>query len=123
MNFLLVDTSVWADHIRKPDERLSEQLAARRVFCHPFVRGEVALGNIPNRRAWLTLMSEIRQARKATDGEVADLIENRRLHGRGIGYVDCHLVAATLLTPGLKLWTRDRRLDSVAADLGIQAAV
>ena len=118
---ILVDTSVWITHLRAADERLAALLDAREVLGHPFVTGEVALGNLPHRDVVLGELRDLPQAAVATDEEVLDLIEGLRLFGRGIGYVDAHLLAAARLTLDTKLWTGDRRLQTVAAELGLAA--
>jgi predicted nucleic acid-binding protein len=118
---ILVDTSVWINHLRTADERLAALLEAREVLGHPFVTGEVALGNLPRRDVVLSELRDLPQATLTTDEEVLDLIERQALFGRGIGYVDAHLLAAVRLTANAKLWTRDRRLQTVAAELGLGA--
>jgi predicted nucleic acid-binding protein len=118
---ILVDSSIWIDHIRAPDELLTTLLARHEVVAHPFVIGEVALGNFRNRQAVLASLEELPGAELATDEDVINLIEQHRLYGRGIGYVDAHLLAATRLTPATSLWTRDRRLRDIAAELQIAA--
>ncbi len=118
---ILVDTSVWINHLRAADERLAGLLDAREVLGHPCVTGEVALGNLPRREVVLSELRDLPQAAVATDEEVRDLIERQALFGRGIGYVDAHLVAAVRLTADAKLWTADRRLQTVAAELGLAA--
>ena len=118
---LLVDTSVWVDHLRKDDASLAEALADHRVAMHPHVLGEIALGSLKNRRTVLPLLENLPQAPTAADRDVQTLIERRRLFGRGIGYVDAHLLAAASLAPGLAIWTRDKRLMGVADDLDLLA--
>ena len=118
---LLVDTSVWVDHLRKDDALLAEALSENRVAMHPHILGEIALGSLKNRRTVLSLLENLPQAPTATDREVQTLIERRRLFGRGIGYVDAHLLAAASLAPGLAIWTRDKRLMGVADDLDLLA--
>ena len=118
---ILVDTSVWINYLRAADERLAALLDAREVLAHPSVTGEVALGNLPRRDVVLRELHDLPQAAVATDEEVLNLIERQALFGRGIGYIDAHLVAAVRLTADAKLWTRDRRLQSVAAELGLAA--
>jgi len=118
---ILVDSSVWIDHLRVPDEALSASLARREVLVHPFVIGEVALGTIRPRDAVLTSLRKLTSATVARDADVIYLIERYRLFGRGIGYVDAHLLAAVRLTPLAVLWTRDRRLLGVAGELGLAA--
>lgn len=114
----LVDTSVWVDHLRADDPALATALERGEVLTHPFVIGEVAVGNLKNRREVLALLGQLPGALVATDGEALDFIEQRALMGRGIGYIDVHLLAAAALT-GAKLWTRDQRLAAVAGDLDL----
>lgn len=106
---ILVDTSVWIDHLRSGDRSLAELLQNGDVLGHPAVAGEIALGQLARRREILGLLANLPQATTATDGEVMTLIGERQLFGRGIGYLDAHLLAATLLTVGTDLWTRDKR--------------
>lgn len=116
---VLADTSVWIDHLRHGDQGLVGLLEEGLVAGHPFVVGELALGSLRHRRETLHLLRRLPQAVVATDDEVALLIETSRLFARGIGYVDAHLIASVRLTPDLRLWTRDRRLQSVSKDLSI----
>jgi len=116
---ILVDTSIWIDHLRVGDPRLSLLLQNGRVLAHPCVIGELALGQLAHRGEILGLLGNLPHARTASDAEVLNMVENRHLFGLGIGYVDAHLLAATLLTAGAGLWTRDRRLAAVAAQLGL----
>ena len=88
------------------------------VLMHPFVIGEIACGNLANRRAVLELLRELPMAVEAEGEEVLRFIESKTLYGKGIGYVDVHLLAATALTPGTTLWTSDKRLNDVADALG-----
>jgi predicted nucleic acid-binding protein len=114
---ILVDTSVWVDHLRSADPKLAAALADGEVLMHSFVVGELGCGNIARRTEILGLLDDLPPAREATHQEVMALIDRRKLMGRGIGYVDAHLLAAAMLTPGAVLWTRDRRLASIAAEL------
>lgn len=116
---ILVDTSIWIDHLRSGDSRLGALLQNGDVQAHPFVIGELALGNLTRRQEILGLLNNLPLARTATDSEVLAMIEARQLFGLGIGYVDAHLLAASLLTTGTGLWTRDKRLASVAVQLGL----
>ena len=118
---LLPDTSVWIDHIRKPDPVLLRALADDQLVMHRFVIGEVALGSLKNRADIIADMYDLHRAEIADHEEVMTLVERHALFGRGIGWVDAHLLAATLLTPGARLWTRDRRLREAAMDLGVAA--
>ncbi len=114
---VLVDTSVWIQHLRADDARLDDLLMTGRVVVHPFVIGELALGNLRERRRIIDDLSNLRQATIASDEEVLTLIENESLAGSGIGYVDAHLLASARLTPGTTLWSYDKRLDAVARKL------
>jgi predicted nucleic acid-binding protein len=114
---ILVDTSVWVDHLRVGDKALAAVLEAGGVLTHPFVIGELALGHLRRRDVVLTALSDLPQATVATDAEVRRFIDRHALFGRGIGYLDAHLLAATRLTAGAQLWTRDKRLQGVAARL------
>ena len=116
---ILVDTSIWIDHLRGDEEGLIQLLNDAKVLVHPFVTGELALGNLNNREAVMGALQNLPQACVATDGEVLRLIQAKSLFGCGIGYIDAHLVAAVLLMPGTRLWTRDKRLLAASAQLGM----
>jgi len=116
---ILVDTSIWIDHLRVGEEGLVTLLNSTQVLCHPFVVGELACGNLRNRDEALTLLSELPRIAVATDAEVLYYIEQHGLMGRGIGYIDAHLLAAVSLAGPARLWTRDKRLCAVATDLGL----
>jgi hypothetical protein len=118
---ILVDSSVWIDHIRTPDQILSDLLARDEVLIHPFVVGEIALGTIRGREVFLASLQRLPSATVASDGDVMHLIERHRLFGRGVSYVDAHLLAAARLTPNTALWARDRRLREAASQLGVAA--
>ena len=119
---ILVDTSIWIDHLRGGGDLLAKLLRAGRVLTHPFVIGELALGAIRQRETILDALSNLPRAELATDAEVLGFINGRALFGRGIGYVDVHLLASARLTAGAELWTRDNRLRSVADELGLAMA-
>ena len=119
---ILVDTSVWVEHLKSDLPALSHLLDGGRVLSHPFIIGEVALGRLRQREVVLSALSELPRASPATDPETFAFIESQALFGRGIGYVDCHLLAAVRLTAGSKLWTLDRRLHTVAEELGLAMA-
>lgn len=114
---ILVDTSVWVDHLRASDAELAAMLSGSGVLMHPFVLGELACGNLRNRTEVLALLKDLPRAAVATDEEVLFFIERHALMGRGIGYVDAHLLAAVALGGVTRLWTRDKRLRAVAAAL------
>ena len=115
---ILVDTSVWIQHLRKGSERLKSLLDEEQVFCHPFVVGELACGALHNRQEVLSLLRALPQARVAEHEEVLHLLEGRRLHGRGLGWIDAHLLASALVT-GCTLWTFDKPPGRAAAALDI----
>ena len=116
---ILVDTSVWVDHLRAGEQSLEELLQHGRVLTHPFVIGELACGNLQNRETVLMLLQELPRAQIATDEEVLFFIDRHRLHGLGIGYIDAHLLASVSLKETARLWTRDKRLHASASALGL----
>lgn len=120
---IVVDASVWTDHIRVSDAKLSQLLIMKNVLAHPFVTGEVSLGQFRNRELISAEMQKLPQAAVATDAEVLRFIERYKLSGQGIGYVDAHLLAAVSLTPDASLWTRDKRLEVAAARLRLNASL
>lgn len=120
---ILVDTSVWVDHLRKGDQVLARLLDATQVLSHPFIVGELALGDLRQRDLILRTLQDLPQAVVGSPDEVLHFIDHYTLAGSGIGYVDAHLLAATRLTAGVILWTRDKQLQSVAERLGLAARV
>ncbi len=120
---ILVDTSVWIDHLRTGDKLLAALLQDGRVLGHPWVTGEIALGSLAQRREVVGLLQGLPQAVVASSPEVLTLVENARLFSRGIGWVDAQLLASTRLAGEAALWTRDRRLADAAAELGIGSHV
>ena len=116
---ILVDTSVWVDHLRRGDTALALALNAGTVAVHPFVVGELACGQLKARQQILSLLASLPRMQPATDDETLYFLEHHRLHGRGLGYIDVHLLAAALLHTDTRLWTRDRRLKAVAVELGV----
>jgi predicted nucleic acid-binding protein len=115
---ILVDTSIWIAHLRQGDHALAACLDEGHVLMHPFILGELACGNLPQRQQLLSLWRRLPQALQATDAEVLYFIEQKKLMGRGIGFIDMHLLASAVLSGTRGLWTRDRRLADVAASLG-----
>jgi predicted nucleic acid-binding protein len=115
---ILADTSVWIDYFREGKPELGERLRRSDVVMHPFVIGALACGNFSNRQAILELLQQLRTVGVAEHDEVMNFIRVRKLHGRGIGYVDVHLLAAATIE-GCQLWTVDKRLHSVASSLGV----
>ena len=119
---ILVDSSIWADHLRSGDGTLAALLDAEEVLCHPFVVGEILMGNARNWSGLREILGSLPQAIVAEHKEVLDMVERYRLYGIGIGYVDVHLLASTQLAGNVRLWTRDRRLAKAAEALGLFAA-
>jgi len=115
---VLVDTSIWVSHLTRGSAALRALLEAGDGLCHPLVIGELACGNIANRAEILSLLQELPQARVAEHDEVLRFIEARRLAGRGLGYIDAHLLASSVLTRA-PLWTADKRLREAASELGV----
>jgi predicted nucleic acid-binding protein len=120
---ILVDTSIWIDHLRAGDATLQGLLEHGRVLAHPFVIGELALGRLRQRDIVLGGLHDLPQAEVARDEEVLHFIAAKALFGLGIGYVDAHLLTAVQLTAGASLWTRDRRLRVAADQLSLAANV
>jgi predicted nucleic acid-binding protein len=116
---ILADTSVWIDHLRWPNSTLADALAADEIVIHPFVIGELACGNLHNRRELLALWANLPFVPSATDEEVLRFIDRQKLMGIGLGYVDVHLLASTALAGTAKLWTKDRQLATAAAKLNL----
>ena len=119
---ILVDTSVWIDHLRQGNRVLSAALDSGRVLIHPFIVGELACGNLKRRAEILRHLRELPRVPIATDEEALGFIERRHLMGRRISYVDVHLLAAVALAGAARLWTRDRRLGEIASDLALAVA-
>lgn len=117
---ILADTSVWVDHFRKGEPKLAHYLMTGQVSTHPFVIAELALGSLANRAKKLALLELLPQVTVARTEEVRRMIEAHALFSKGIGFVDAHLIASTLLTEHTSLWTRDRRLREVAMLAGAQ---
>jgi predicted nucleic acid-binding protein len=115
---VLVDTSVWIDHLRGRSGSLAAKLEQGEVLTHPFVCGELACGHLAMRDEVLALLARLPAAPTASHDEAMRLVNDRQIIARGIGWVDVHLLAAALLA-GARLWTRDRALAAVAAELGV----
>jgi len=115
---ILVDTSVWVDHLRQRNDRLKSLLENRQVVIHPFIVGELALGNLRQRDVVLSSLRDLPHSVAAANEEVLDFIARHALPGLGIGWVDAHLLASARLTSA-SLWSRDKRLKTVAIKLGL----
>jgi predicted nucleic acid-binding protein len=118
---ILVDTSVWVDHLRRGDSVLAGFLATAQVLMHPFVLGEIALGHLRQRSLVLNSLQNLPRATVATEQEVLEFIDRHALFGFGIGYVDAHLLAAVRLSAAAGLWTRDKQLADAAKQLNLAA--
>lgn len=114
----LVDTSVWVAHLRQGSVRLEKLLNNGDVVSHPFIIGELACGNLKNRSEILALLQTLPTAVQAEHEDVMHFIENNRLMGKGLGYIDVHLLVSARLT-GVPLWTFDKKLNEMAAKLQI----
>ncbi len=119
---ILADASVWVDHLRRGNPRLAAFLDDGDVASHAFIVGELALGRLENRVTILEYLSNLPQLPGAQHQEVLSLVERRRLKGTGIGWVDAHLLASSLLA-GMPIWTLDEPLARQAGRLGIAAGV
>jgi len=115
---VLVDSSVWVSHLRAGNSDLEILLNDGRVVCHPFIIGELACGNLKNRTEILSLLHSLPMAKLAEHEEVLQFIESNRLMGRGVGYVDAHLLASAVLTT-IRFWTLDKKLQEVSLKLGL----
>lgn len=119
MTRVLVDTSVWIDHLHLRDEQLAGLLDAGLVVTHPMVIGELALGTLRDRSTVLGLLAQLSPVQTAYAEDVLALVEARRLHGQGLSLVDAHLLASALITGDVRIWTRDRHLATVAHDAAV----
>ena len=115
----LVDTSVWVDHLARGDAQLAALLESGDVLIHPMILGEIALGSLRDRSGVLRELGRLPRAAQASHDEAMHAVEAHGLYGTGLGYVDAHLIASALLTPGARLLTRDRRLLEQAQRLGL----
>jgi len=115
---ILVDTNVWIKHLRESNAELTEQLNIGFVACHPFIIGELACGNLSNRAEILMLLQALPSTPIVEPSEILDFIENNSLMGRGLGYVDMHLLASAILG-NVVFWTLDRRLNEAATELRV----
>ena len=115
---ILVDTSVWVAHLREGIRGLEALLGEGDVMCHPFIIGELACGNLENRAEILSLLQALPMAAHAEHGEVMHFIESYGLMGKGLGYIDMHLLASAMLTK-VPLWTLDKKLNEISSKLGL----
>jgi len=115
---ILVDTSVWVAHLREGIRGLEALLDEGDVMCHPFIIGELACGNLENRAEILSLLQALPMAAHAEHEEVMHFIESYGLMGKGLGYIDMHLLASAMLTK-VRLWTLDKKLNEISSKLGL----
>lgn len=115
---VLADTSIWIEHFRHREPTLADRLSEGLVMMHPFVSGDLSCGNLKDRAAILSDLQALPQSKLASSAEVLQLIEGRRLWGRGLGWIDAHLLASALLS-NCRFWTRDIRLAKTARELGL----
>ena len=120
---ILVDTSVWIDHLRKPEVKLQELLQNDEVVTHSLVRLELALGSLANREKILSDLSLLIEVPFAEIDELFTLLERRKLYSRGIGVTDLHLIASSLIDRSISIWTRDRRLAEITEEFGLRASL
>ncbi len=116
---ILVDTSIWIDHFRTAEPQLAELLGKNEVLAHPCVIGEIALGSVKQRAQVLRDLANLPAATVATHVEIMIFIERHKLANSGIGYIDASLLAATALTSGAALWSRDKSLRAAAVRCGV----
>jgi predicted nucleic acid-binding protein len=119
MSGVLVDTSVWVDHFKKPRPALVHLLTSEQVLVHHYVWGEIACGTPPNRAQTLADLRDLRTPAQPGLNEVLSFVENARLFGLGCGLIDLSLLLSALLTPGSQLWTLDRSLNALALRFGV----
>jgi len=113
---VLVDTSVWVSHFRDGNDELANLLNDGRVLCHPLIVGELACGNLKDRAIILSFLQLLPMSIEAEHNEVLSFIEKNRLMGKGMGYVDVHLITSAVLT-GVPIWTLDKKLAQTAVSL------
>ncbi|MBW2266813.1 MAG: type II toxin-antitoxin system VapC family toxin [Deltaproteobacteria bacterium] len=113
---ILVDTSIWVTHLRRGSRQLEKLLMDAEVMCHPFIIGELACGNLQNRNEIISLLQSLPMAPTIEFDEFLFFIDRNQLMGKGVGFVDVHVLASAQLT-GVPLWTADKRLKSVADQL------
>ena len=120
---ILVDTSVWIDHLRSADAKLQALLQNDRIMTHPIVRLELALGSLASREKVLADLALLPQAPVVATEELFSLIDFRKLYRRGLGLTDLHLICCAIFDESISIWTKDRRLGEVANELGLLASI
>lgn len=120
---IVVDASIWVDHFRQNDNRLTKLMGEDALRQHPFITGEVGMGNFTSRRARaeiVEILMDLAQFEPVDEGDFHAFVADNRLYGSGVGFIDCHLLASLSSEPAGRLWTRDRRLVTQATRLGIK---
>jgi predicted nucleic acid-binding protein len=120
---ILVDSSVWIDHLRQKDVLLSQLLINNQVCIHPMIIGELACGNLQNRSSIIKLWQSLPHVNQATHLEALHCMDKHNLFGQGIGFIDLHLLASTVLSSDTLLWTNDRRLKNIAVELKLSFSI
>ena len=116
---VLVDSSVWVGHFKQRSEHLVQLLEHGLVICHPYVVAEIACGTPPERQAIINMLADLDSAPVATQNELLAMMNNRKLFGRGCGFVDMSLLASSLISEKLHIWTVDKRFELIASELGL----
>lgn len=116
---ILADSSVWIDHLRSADRDLERVIGEGELLVHPFVIAELALGSIPNRAPFFEALGKLERAATLDDEGLLRFVEDHELFATGLSMVDAHLLASAAITPNIKLWTRDKRLNAQARRLGL----
>lgn len=116
---VLVDSSVWVGHFKQRSEHLVQLLEQGLVICHPYVVAEIACGTPPGRKAIISMLADLESAPVATQDELLTMMNTRKLFGRGCGFVDMSLLASSLISEKLRLWTVDKRFELIASELGL----
>ena len=116
---VLVDSSVWVWHFKQRSEHLVQLLEHGLVICHPYVVAEIACGTPPERQAIINMLADLDSAPVATQNELLAMMNNRKLFGRGCGFVDMSLLASSLISEKLHIWTVDKRFELIASELGL----
>jgi predicted nucleic acid-binding protein len=116
---ILVDTSVWIDHFKAPVAALEQLSRDEQILGHPFITGELAVGHLRDWTSTIEALRQLLQARVASEAEFLTLLASQGLAATGLGFVDAHLLASCRITPGTRLWTRDKRLRASAVTLGV----
>jgi len=122
MMHILVDTSVWVDHFKTTNHHLVNLLMQDCVMTHSMIIGEIACGTPPDRGSLIAYFLALQQSRVARLEDMLDFIAKQKIYGCGCGFVDIHVLLSTLITPNVKLWTLDKRLERLARQFDISYA-